>query len=98
MDDNNEDLFTSLSDETINPDESIDVENERTDDLPREEDENIVSMIQTLLMTLLLEQLSQILENCNLRTFRLNISSSYTACSTLTTFVESARQCHFLTF
>ena len=52
MDDNNEDLFTSLSDETINPDESIDVENERTDDLPREEDENIVSMIQTLVMKL----------------------------------------------
>ena len=56
MDDNNEDLFTSLSDETINPDESIDVENERTDDLPREEDENIVSMIQTLLMRLRLER------------------------------------------
>ena len=65
MDDNGEDLFTSLSDEIINPDESIDVENERTDDLATdsedsdsdsdsdsEEDENIVSMIQTLLMTL----------------------------------------------
>ena len=47
MDDNSEDLFTSISDETINPDE-----NERTDDLAIEEDENIVSMIQTLLMTL----------------------------------------------
>ena len=63
MDDNGEDLFTSLSDEIINPDESIDVENERTDDLgtdsedsdsdsDSEEDENIVSMIQTLLMRL----------------------------------------------
>ena len=61
MDDNGEDLFTSLSDEIINPDESIDVENERTDDLATdsedsdsdsEEDENIVSMIQTLLMRL----------------------------------------------
>ena len=61
--DNGEDLFTSLSDEIINQDESIDVENERTDDLATdsedsdsdsdsEEDENIVSMIQTLLMRL----------------------------------------------
>ena len=41
MDDNNEDLFPSISDESINLDESIDLENERTD----EEDENIVSMI-----------------------------------------------------
>ena len=56
MADNGEDLFTSLSDEIINPDESIDVENERTDDLATEEDENIVSMIQTLLMRLGLER------------------------------------------
>ena len=63
MDDNNEDLFTSISDETTNRDESIDVENERADDLATdsedsdsdsdsEEDENVVSMIQTLLMRL----------------------------------------------
>ena len=52
MDDNDEDLFPSISDDSVNSDESIDVENERTDDLAREEDENIVSMIQILLMTL----------------------------------------------
>ena len=52
MDDNDEDLFPSISDESINSYESNDVENERTDDLAREEDENIVSMIQILLMRL----------------------------------------------
>ena len=52
LDDNDEDLFPSISDDSVNSDESIDVENERTDDLAREEDENIVSMIQILLMRL----------------------------------------------